>query len=209
MAQKLPGKKRILAHFEAKDPVMASVIRELGAFKLSRNLNYFLVLCKAIIAQQISTKAAESITRRFQSLFESQNPTPARVAKISVLKLRNSGLSGQKVKYLKDLAARFEDGSIRPHRLTYQTNEEVIEILTAVYGIGTWTAEMFLIFSLNRMDVLPVGDLGLRAGVKKIYNMRSLPSPKRLLSLGKKWHPMETVATWYAWRIQDAEIITY
>ena len=87
--------------------------------------------------------------------------------------------------------------------------EEVIEALISVYGIGRWTAEMFLIFSLNRVDVLPLGDLGLKAGIKKIYNMRNLPSPKRMLALGKKWHPMETVATWYAWRIQDDEIITY
>lgn len=188
---------------------MAATIREKGAFKLSRNRNYFQVLCKAIIGQQISIKAAESITQRFQSLFQGQNPTPEKVAVISVAKLRQSGLSGQKVKYLKDLSARFLDGSIRIHRLAYQTNEEVIEALTSVYGIGRWTAEMFLIFSLNRIDVLPVGDLGLKAGIKKIYNMRGLPSPKRMHALGKKWHPMETVATWYAWRIQDAEIITY
>ncbi len=188
---------------------MAAVIREKGALKLSRNRNYFLVLCKAIIGQQISIKAAESITQRFQILFENKTPTPENITAISVDLLRQSGLSRQKVKYLKDLAARFLDGSIRPHRLPYQSNEEVVETLTAVYGIGRWTAEMFLIFSLSRINVLPMGDLGLKAGIKKIYNMRSLPSTKRMLALGKKWHPMETVATWYAWRIQDAEIITY
>jgi len=209
MIKKLPGKKRILSHFDERDPVMAAVIREKGEFKLLRNRNYFLVLCKAIIGQQISIKAAESITRRFQDLFEGKKPTPAKVAEISEVELRRSGLSGQKVKYLKDLGARFLDGSIRPHQLTYQKNEEVIKILTSVYGIGRWTAEMFLIFSLSRIDILPMGDLGLQAGIKKIYNMRSLPSPKKMLALGKKWHPMETVGTWYAWRIQDAEIITY
>ena len=188
---------------------MAAVIREKGEFRLRCNRNYFLVLCKAIIGQQISTKAAESITRRFQSLFEGKKPTPEQIAKISELKLRSSGLSGQKVKYLKDLSGRFLDGSIRPHQLTYQNNEEVIETLTSVYGIGRWTAEMFLIFSLNRIDVLPLGDLGLQAGIKKIYNMRNLPSSKKMLALGKKWNPMETVGTWYAWRIQDAEIIAY
>ena len=209
MAQKLPSRKAILKHFDLRDPVMAATIREKGAFKLSRNRNYFLVLCKAIIGQQISIKAAESITKRFQSLFQGHIPTPEKVGVISVTKLRQSGLSGQKVKYLKDLSARFLDGSIRTHRLAYQSNDEVIENLTCVYGIGKWTAEMFLIFSLNRIDVLPLGDLGLKSGVKKIYNMRGLPSPKKMLALGKKWHPMETVATWYAWRIQDSEIITY
>jgi DNA-3-methyladenine glycosylase II len=106
------------------------------------------------------------------------------------------------VKYLKDLGVRFLDGSIRMHRLVCQINEEMIETLTSVYGIGRWTAEMFLIFSLNRLDVLPLGDLGLKAGIKKIYNMSGLQSPKKM-------EPMETVATWYAWRIQDAKIITY
>ena len=209
MAQKLPSRKAILKHFDLRDPVMAATIREKGAFKLSRNRNYFLVLSKAIIGQQISIKAAESITKRFQSLFQGHIPTPEKVGVISVTKLRQSGLSGQKVKYLKDLSARFLDGSIRTHRLAYQSNDEVIETLTCVYGIGKWTAEMFLIFSLNRIDILPLGDLGLKAGIKKIYNMRGLPSPKKMLALGKKWHPMETVATWYAWRIQDSEIITY
>ncbi len=188
---------------------MAGVIRDKGLFKLSLNRNYFLVLCKAIIGQQISTKAAESITQRFNSLFHNQTPTPEKVIAISVTELKQSGLSGQKVKYLKDLAARFLDGSIRPRRLPFLCNEEVVENLTSVYGIGRWTAEMFLIFSLNRLDILPLGDLGLQAGIKKIYKMRSLPSPKKILALGEKWHPMETVATWYAWRVQDAEIITY
>jgi DNA-3-methyladenine glycosylase II len=167
------------------------------------------VLCKTIIAQQISTQAAESITHRFQSLFQGHNVTPEKIARLSSIRLKQVGLSRQKVKYLKDLSAKFLDRSIRTHRLAYQNNEEVVEALTSVYGIGRWTAEMFLIFSLNRIDVLPLGDLGLKAGMQKIYNMRSLPSPKKMLALGKKWHPMETVATWYAWRIQDAEIITY
>lgn len=188
---------------------MAAVIRQKGAFKLSRNRNYFLVLCKAIVGQQISIKAAESILWRFQNLFETKSPTPEKVASLSVNLLRQCGLSGQKAKYLKDLAARFLDGSIQPHRFPFQNNEEVVETLTAVYGVGRWTAEMFLIFSLGRINVLPMGDLGLRAGIKKIYNLRSLPSSKKMLALGKKWHPMETVATWYAWRIQDAEIIAY
>ena len=172
MDQKFPDRKIILKHFDLRDPVMAATIRENGAFLLSRNRNYFVVLCKAIVGQQISIKAAESITQRFQSLFQGLRPTPEKVANISVVKLRQTGLSGQKVKYLKDLSVRFLDGSIRTHRLAYQSNYEVIETLTCVYGIGKWTAEMFLIFSLNRIDILPLGDLGLKAGIKKIYNMR-------------------------------------
>ena len=209
MTQKFPSQKMILTHFDERDSVMAAVIREKGAFKLSRNRNYFLVLCKAIIGQQISIKAAESITERFQNLFENKIPTPEKTAALPPELLRQSGLSGQKVKYLKDLAARFLDGSLRTRQFSRQNNQEVIESLTAVYGIGRWTADMFLIFSLGRINVLPIGDLGLQAGIKQIYNMRCLPSSKRMLALGKKWHPMETIATWYAWRIQDAEIIAY
>ena len=206
---KLPSKKIILMHFDERDPIMAAVIREKGEFKLSRNRNYFLVLCKAIIGQQISIKAAESITQRVQSLFENKMPTPEKMTAIPLKLLRQSGLSGQKVKYLKDLSVRFLDGSIRPQRFRYQNNEEIIETLTTVYGIGRWTAEMFLIFSLGRINVLPLGDLGLKAGIKQIYNMRCLPSSQRMLALGKKWHPMETIGTWYAWRIQDDKIIAY
>jgi DNA-3-methyladenine glycosylase II len=124
-------------------------------------------------------------------------------------KLREVGLSGQKVKYMKDLSEKFLDRTVRPHRMAYQDNEEIIRQLTLVYGIGRWTAEMFLIFSLGRMDVLPVGDLGLRAGVKLIYNMRAMPSPDRVRVLGRKWQPFATVGTWYIWRFLDDGIIEY
>lgn len=188
---------------------MAGVIRQVGAFKLSRNRNYFLVLCKAIIGQQISTQAAASISHRFENLFSGARATPKRVQGLSQNQLREVGLSNQKVKYMKDLSEKFIDGTIRPHRLAYLKNEDITLQLTGVYGIGPWTAEMFLIFSLNRLDVLPMGDLGLKAGLKKIYNMRALPTPKRMLALGKKWHPFETVGSWYAWRILDEDIISY
>ena len=188
---------------------MAGVILRVGAFKLSRNRNYFLVLCKAIIAQQISTKAAEAITHRFENLFAGARPTPERVQGLPDNQLRELGLSNQKVRYMKDLSEKFLDGTIRPHRMAYLENEEIIQQLTGVYGIGRWTAEMFLIFSLNRMNVMPVGDLGFRAGLKQLYNMRALPTPERMRTLGKKWHPFETVGTWYTWRILDEGIVVY
>ncbi len=205
----LPSKKIILKHFDERDAVMARVIRRMGPFKLKRNRNYFQVLCKAIVAQQISTKAAESITHRFQNLFTGSRPTPEKVQGLSEKQLREVGLSSQKVKYMKDLSAKFLDGSVRPHRMAYQNNEEIIRQLTDIYGVGRWTAEMFLIFSLNRLDVLPVGDLGLRAGVKQLYNMRALPTPDRVRALGKKWQPFETVGTWYTWRMLDEGIVAY
>ena len=188
---------------------MAGVIRQVGAFKLSRNRNYYLVLCRAIIGQQISTKAAESISNRFVKIFKGSGVTPERVQSLSDNQLREIGLSKQKVRYIKDLSVKFLDGTIRSHRMPYMRNEEIIQQLTGVYGIGTWTAEMFLIFSLNRLDVLPVGDLGLKAGMKQLYNMRTLPTSERVRALGKKWHPFETVGTWYTWRTLDEGIIAY
>ena len=209
MLEKLPSKKSILQHFDEKDAVMADVIRRLGPFKLKRNKNYFQVLCKAIVGQQISTKAAESINHRFRNLFAGNWPTPKKVQYLTEKQLREAGLSGQKVKYMKDLSEKFLDRTVRPHRMVYQDNEDIIQQLTGVYGIGRWTAEMFLIFSLSRMNVLPVGDLGLRAGVKLLYNMRAMPSSDRVRVLGRKWQPYATVGTWYTWRTLDEGIIEY
>jgi DNA-3-methyladenine glycosylase II len=206
---RLPTKKIILKHFDERDIVMASLIRQVGPFKLKRNRNYFQVLCKAIIGQQISIKAAESITHRFQNLFEGGRTTPEKLQGLPEKQLREVGLSGQKVKYMKDLSEKFIDGTVRPHRMAYQDNEEIIEQLISIYGVGRWTAEMFLIFSLNRLDILPVGDLGLRAGVQQIYNMRALPCPDKVRKLGNKWQPFATVGTWYIWRSMDEFVVTY
>ncbi|MDA0692482.1 MAG: DNA-3-methyladenine glycosylase 2 family protein [Nitrospinae bacterium] len=188
---------------------MAELIREIGPFQLKKNRKYFQVLCKAIISQQISTKAAHSITVRFYGLFDGQSPTPQSVFAMPEPNLRSVGLSRQKAAYLKDLSRHFVEKSIRPHRLPHLSNEDVILSLTGVHGIGRWTAEMFLIFSLNRMDVLPVADLGLQNAVKILYGMKSQPTLKKIRSLGKKWNPLETVATWYAWRKLDENIVAY
>jgi len=205
----IPGRKKILLHFDEHDTVMAQVIRRTGPIKLKRNRNYYAVLCKAILAQQISVAAADAITTRFCELFSGGSPTPQEVINLSEVKLRGVGLSRQKVSYLKDLSVHFHKKLIRPQRLHYMCNEEVIQQLTAVHGVGRWTAEMFLIFSLNRPDVLPLGDLGLQLALKKIYRMRKLPTVKRMRTLGRKWNPLETVATWYAWRIQDDKVVAY
>jgi len=206
---KTPTYQEILAHFSQRDPVMHRAILDFGPFQLKRNRNYFIVLCKAIIAQQISNGAAKAITDRFIGLLDGCTPTPERVAALSAKTLGQAGLSRQKTAYLQDLSRHFLERRIRPHQLRHLENEVVIEQLTQVHGIGRWTAEMFLIFSLNRMDILPVRDLGLVLAVKSLYHMRSTPTPKKLRTLGKKWHPFETVATWYAWRTRDANIVAY
>ena len=208
-AQELPTRRRILNHFKERDPKIARVIQAVGPFRLKRNRNFFVVLCRSIVSQQISTAAADTIYSRFQKLFDGQTPTPERVARLKDAPLRAAGLSRQKAAYLKDLSHRFLDGTVRPHQLNYLGNEEIIDRLTGVHGIGRWTAEMFMIFSLNRLDVLPVDDLGLRVAVQNIYGMKARPDAQRLRAIGKKWNPLETVATWYAWRSLDAGIINY
>jgi len=205
----IPSRKEILLHFDKNDAVMAQLIRKSGPIKLKRNRNYFIVLCNAIIGQQISVAAADAITIRFNKLFNGHSPTPQGVIKLSEIDLRKAGLSKQKVTYLKDLSFHFYEKILRPHRLHHMGNDEVICQLTRVHGIGRWTAEMFLIFSLNRPDVLPVGDLGLQLALKKLYRMRQLPTVKRMRTIGRKWNPLETVGTWYAWRAQDEKIVSY
>lgn len=206
-AQELPTRRRILSHFKQRDPKMSSVIQKVGPFRLQRNRKYFMVLSRSIISQQISVSAAESIYRRFQKLFDGRTPTPERVAGLKDESLRTAGLSRQKVAYIKDLSRHFLDGTIRSRQMIYLGNEEIIDRLTQVHGIGRWTVEMFLIFSLNRLDVLPVDDLGLRVAVQNIYGMKARPNAKRLRAIGKKWSPLETVGTWYAWRSLDTGVI--
>ena len=207
--QELPTRRQILTHFKEHDPKMASVIQKVGPLRLQRNRKYFVVLCRSIVSQQISVAAADTIFTRFKKLFDGQAPTPERVAQLQETPLRAAGLSRQKATYLKDLSHRFIDGTIRPRQLNYLSNEEIIGQLTLVHGVGRWTAEMFLIFSLNRLNVLPVDDLGLRVAVQSIYGMKNRPDAKRLRAIGGKWSPFETVATWYAWRSLDANIINY
>ncbi len=205
----IPSRKEILLHFDKNDAVMAQLIRKSGPIKLKRNRNYFIVLCNAIIGQQISVAAADAITIRFNKLFNGNLPTSKAVIQLADIDLQKVGLSKQKVAYLKDLSFYFHEKILRPHRLHYMDNDEVICQLTRVHGIGRWTAEMFLIFSLNRPDVLPIGDLGLQLALKKLYRMRKLPTIKRMQSIGKKWNPLETVGTWYAWRAQDEKDVSY
>jgi len=205
----IPSRKEILLHFDKNDEVMAQLIRKFGPIKLKRNRNHFIVLCNAIIGQQISVAAAGAITIRFNKLFNGCSPTPQAVMKLPEIDLRKVGLSKQKVAYLKDLSLHFYEKILRPHRLHHMDNDEVIRQLTEVHGIGRWTAEMFLIFSLNRPNVLPIGDLGLQLALKKLYRMRQIPTIKRMRALGRKWNPLETVGTWYAWRVQDEKVVTY
>ena len=188
-----------------RDPVIATLIRQHGECGLasSQRTDPFHALLHAIIAQQLSTKAAKTIEGRFSALFDG-GPTPAAVVRASDEKLRAVGLSPQKLKYVRDLCARILDGSLNLDALALLTDDEVIEALTSVKGIGRWTAEMFLMFRLHRPDVLPVGDLGIVKAVQRAYKLRGLPTPARLTKIGETWRPYRSVACWYLWASLDA-----
>jgi DNA-3-methyladenine glycosylase II len=162
----------------------------------------FKALVRAIVGQQLSTKAAATIFGRFEAMFDSF-PSPADVTRVPDARLRGVGLSGQKVTYLRDLCTRVEDGRLRLERLESLHDGGVVEVLTEVKGIGRWTAEMFLIFRLQRPDVLPIGDLGIVKAVQRAYNLRSIPSPERLTRIGEVWRPYRSIACWYLWASLD------
>ena len=187
-----------------RDPIMGALIRQHGACGLAdaQHTEPFTALTHAIISQQLSSKAAATIARRFDALFGGR-PTPVAVAALSDEALRGVGLSGQKVRYMRDLCARVADGSLPLDRIESLGDAEVIDALTAVKGIGRWTAEMFLMFRLHRPDVLPVGDLGIVKAVQKAYRLRKVPDAARLVKIGEPWRPYRSVACWYLWASLD------
>jgi 3-methyladenine DNA glycosylase/8-oxoguanine DNA glycosylase len=189
--------RRVLAR---RDPILRDLMRRHGPCGLaeSQHTDPFVALLHAIISQQLSTRAAATIAGRVEALM-SGKPTPSRVATVSDAQLRTAGLSGQKVKYLRDLCARIEAGTLPLDELDHMTDDRVIDALTQVKGVGRWTAEMFLMFRLHRPDVLPVGDLGIVKAVQRAYRLRTVPSPARLLRLGESWRPYRSVACWYLW----------
>jgi DNA-3-methyladenine glycosylase II len=200
-SRKLNGWNPGLKHL-SRDPRMRKIIAKVGICTLAPRRDYFIVLCKSIFTQQISTRIATILFGRFRELFPRRRPTPAKV--VEVLKhdhhAKHCGLSKQKRAYLIDLAQHFVDGRIPTKRLARMSDDEIIEALTCVKGVGRWTAEMFLIFVLNRPDVWPVDDLGLREGVRVVFGMKDRPTAKELREIGEQFKPHRTLATWYFWR---------
>ena len=183
-----------------RDPVIRGLIRRHGACGLAdaQHEDAFTALTHSIISQQLSTKAADTIARRFNALFQGP-PSTAAVALVDDGQLRAVGLSSQKIRYMRDLCARIADGSLRLHAVNELPDEDVIQSLTQVKGIGRWTAEMFLMFRLHRPDVLPVDDLGILKAVQRAYGLRKMPRAERLTKIGESWRPYRSVACWYLW----------
>jgi len=199
----IPPQHILERHFEKHDPVIFRLIKRTGPIGLKRNKHSFQSLCRAIVSQQISTRAAQTIHNRFRALFSNRYPNPLKMQEISEKELRNAGLSRQKIVYLKDLSLKFRNKTIRPRRFQHQSNEEIIRSLTSVKGIGRWTAEMFLMFSLNRLDVLPIDDLGLQKAIMNLYSLKAMPKREDIMKYGKHWKPYQSVAVWYCWRSLD------
>jgi DNA-3-methyladenine glycosylase II len=192
-------------HLAANDPILAPVIAAHGLFKPVPHTDYYWELVDSIISQQLSIKAARTIEGRFLDLFGGIQPKPEQLLSKTVEELRAVGLSRAKASYVLDLAQHIADGQLQLDRIAELPNDAVIKELVAVKGIGEWTAHMFLIFALGRLDVLPVGDLGIRSGIQKLYGFDHLPTPPESQDLANRnnWHPYESIACWYVWQALD------
>jgi DNA-3-methyladenine glycosylase II len=190
-----------VAHLRAVDPAMAKAIDAVGPCTLTLEADIFYALVDAIVSQQISIKAAASILKRVRALYAPDPfPTPERLATTPDEDLRAAGCSRAKVLYLKDLAAHIVAGLIDLDKLPQLADEEIVKALVEVKGIGRWTAEMLLIFSLGRLDVWPVDDLGIVIAAQGLYGLPARPKRKELLALGEPWRPYRTIASWYLWQ---------
>ncbi len=196
--------KRSLAR---RDPVLAAIIHRHPRVHLEPRGEPFHTLARAIVGQQISVKAAQSVWNRFADLVSVVSPDS--VLSVKRKELRACGLSDRKVEYIADLAQHFADGALHVHRWPRMVDEEVIADLVQVRGIGRWTAEMFLMFNLLRPDVLPLGDLGLQKGIRLAYHQGRKISLKTMRSRGEIWRPWRSVATWYLWRSLDPLPVEY
>ena len=191
----------------ARDPVLKKLIDRHNGLVLGSRGDAFQTLARAIVGQQISVKAAQSVWERFAAAHSVV--TPAVIAASNPECLRGCGLSGQKCGYLLDLATRFHDGRLQPARWTRLEDEALITELIQVKGIGRWTAEMFMIFNLTRPDIFPVGDLGLQKAIALNYNRGRKATVARLQRIGQSWAPWRSVATWYMWRSLDPIPVEY
>jgi DNA-3-methyladenine glycosylase II len=197
--------RKALAHLRRVDPKFGAVIDAVGACRYSAREEgtHFGALVRSIVYQQLSGKAAGTIHARLRALYDDRDPTPAELLATPEETLRSVGLSRQKLSYLLDLAARVERGELPLDGVHDMSDDELIEALVQVKGIGRWTAQMFLMFRLGRTDVLPDLDLGVQKGLQRAYGLRKMPKPKDVLRHGEKWAPYRTIASWYLWRVLE------
>ncbi len=192
-----------VAHLSSPDaePVMAELVARFGPLHLSRTDDYFSTLVESIASQQLSSKVADTINKRIRALMgDHERIEVASVLAVPDQALRDAGLSWGKVRYVKDLAQKVADGEVHLESISQLTNEDAVAELVKVKGIGRWTAEMFLMFSLARPDVLAVGDYGLQSAIKRLYSLVDLPRPAEMQELAEPWRPYRSYASLYLWR---------
>ncbi len=196
--------RKAILHLKKADPVMGAIIDRVGAYKIQHREPSFETLVRSIVYQQLSGKVASVILGRLIALLPEGQVTPAAILKLTPARMRKAGLSKQKTAYIRDLARKTNKGLVKFETLCRRSPiKEVIDELTQVKGIGVWTAHMFLIFALQRPDILATGDLGVRIAIRKAYQMAELPLPKQVEELAAAWHPYSSVAVWYLWRSLD------
>jgi DNA-3-methyladenine glycosylase II len=191
-------------HLKKSDPVLRAIIARVGPCRMEYGPPEFHSLAEAIVYQQLNGKAAVTIFKRFAAL-AGDPVTPKGILKLTGRQMRSVGLSKQKSSYLRDMAERAARGELNFSQLHKLPDEGVIQHLTQVKGVGEWTAQMFLMFTLKRQNVLPTGDFGVQMAIKKHYNKRKLPKPEQLEKIAKPWEPYRSVACWYLWKSLDAK----
>ena len=196
---------KALEHLRANDLIIAELIARYPAPTFHKHGNYYQELVDSIISQQLSVKAARAIETRFKDLYGGIFPSPEQILDTDIEVLRSVGISRPKARYIQDLAMKILDGSVKFDHFDQQSNEEIFAELTAVKGIGEWTAHMFLMFCMGRLDVLPIGDLGIRNGVTALYGLTATAVPQDVIDIANthQWKPYESVASWYVWQSLD------
>jgi DNA-3-methyladenine glycosylase II len=191
-------------HLKKSDPILCAIIERIGPCRMEYGPPEFHSLAEAIVYQQLNGKAAVTIFNRFAAL-AGEPITPEGILKLNDAQMRSVGLSKQKSSYLRDMAERAARGELDFTRLPDMTDAEVVKHLTQVKGVGVWTAHMFLIFTLRRPNVLPTGDYGVQAAIKKHYKKRKLPKPEQMEKIARPWEPYRSVACWYLWKSLDVK----
>ena len=201
--------RQAINHLKQADPVLREIIERVGPYRIQHAEPDFETVARSIVFQQLSGSSARAIVGRLkEALGSGERMVPESILSLSVADARSAGLSQQKTNYLRDLAEKTQTGVIDFARLPRFSDEQVIEHLTVVKGVGVWTAQMFLMFALRRPDVLATGDLGVRSAIRKAYRLRSHPAPARVEKLGTKWRPYRSVACWYLWRSLDTVLVS-
>jgi DNA-3-methyladenine glycosylase II len=196
--------RQAINHLKKSDPILRAIIERIGPCRMEFGPPEFHSLAEAIIYQQLNGKAAVTIFERFAAL-AGEPLSPAGILKLSDEQMRSVGLSRQKSSYLRDMAERAVSGQLNFSKLHEMSDEEVIKHLTQVKGVGIWTAQMFLMFTLKRPNVLPTGDFGVQMAIKKHYNKRKVPKPVQMEKIAKAWEPYRSIACWYLWKSMDVK----